>query len=189
MGTSISQPSRKSTSWAAVQATYRSNTFPVERVIQEVWRAAQIEADQSWLEMLSAPIVGDCLAITIHSESPAQAVNAVSRAAAGAKQASLAVEIVKRAVAESVLANDRAQLFSQIVFAEATNYLVSRDLPGFVGERWRNRTVGEMVEFKASIQQHVRAKVSEVDITETAATVGWADYVAETIRHLAESES
>ncbi len=40
MGTSVSRPSPNTHNWRAVAAIYQSEDFTVERINQEIWRAA-----------------------------------------------------------------------------------------------------------------------------------------------------
>ena len=188
MGTSVSQASRNSTNWSAVRATYRSEAIPVDQVVREVWRAAQADSDQDWREMLSTPIVASCLNITLESGSASQAVNAAAKEIAYGEGGSIAAELAKRAVVQSFGGANRAQVFSQAVLAEATDYLVSRDLSGYVGTVGRNKSVQDSIAFKDLIRQRVAEVVSRVGPPRTADAGEWSNYVRLAIRQLSGTE-
>jgi hypothetical protein len=186
MGTSVSHPSPATRNWAAVAAAYRRPDVPEERVVQEVWRAAQSDPDANWADLLSAPIVPACLEIALASGSPAAAVRDTAREIARTGQSSIAADIAKRAVVRSFGADDRRQAFVAAVFGEATSYLVSRDLPDHIGDAGRNRTVGEGVAFKEGLRARAERAVRELPAP-AAARQGdaWPRFVGEAVRALA----
>jgi hypothetical protein len=71
------------------------------------------------------------------------------------------------------------------LFSEASNYLVSRDLPGFVGSNGRAQTVGQAVELKAAVRSRVEAVVEEVPRPPTGAGQEWSAYVSAVVQRLA----
>lgn len=100
--------------------------------------------------------------------------------------ASLATDLAQRALIQSFREGvDPARVFSANLFAEASDYLVSRDLPGFVGEQGRTKNVSQALEFKASIRRAVVENVGQVRPPTISATAGaWATYVASVVELL-----
>ena len=164
MGTSVSQGSPRTASWSAVAAGYRDSSIPIRRVVTEIWRAAQSEADANWRSLISSPIVAACLEIAVESANPGTALTSAAREIARTRQSSLAAELAKRAIVQSFAAIDRAQqAFAESMFVETTDYLVARDLPEYVGESGRNQTVGEAIEFKNRVRETVAEVVRSGD--------------------------
>ena len=173
--------------WRAVQAGYRDPTVGVPRVVRELWRAAQSEVDANWRTLLSAPVIATCLRIAVTADSPARAASLASHEIAQSRQSSLAAEIARRAVVQSFGSADRANRFAEAVFSEASNYLVSRDLSGFVGRNARNRTVGDAIAFKQQIRRHVADVVRGSDLPRAAAGADqWAQFVGAAVDRLAQ---
>lgn len=92
MGTSVNQRSAPTANWAAAQAGYRSE-IPVERVVQEIWRAATNQPSGDLARLLGEPIVAQVGLTAAEGGTPAQVASATSREIARSKQASLAAEI------------------------------------------------------------------------------------------------
>jgi len=169
-----------------VQATYSSPTIPIERTVKEIWRAADSQDEENLTRDLRAPIVAECLRITLASSSRAEAIRNVARAVAFSGQSSLAAEIAQRAAARSFSdASSSAEAFAKAVFSEAGDYLVSRDLPGFVGLSEKIPKVSDLVALKTNIREHIAEVVEEVELPEQAdAPEGWSDYAARVVSTL-----
>lgn len=60
MGTSVSQSSPSTPRWQATQATYSSPEIPIERTVQEIWRAADSQVEENLARDLQAPIIAEC---------------------------------------------------------------------------------------------------------------------------------
>lgn len=165
MGTSSSHRSPTTNNWRAVAATYMTEAIPTEQVIQEVWRAATNQPLGDLKSALAAPIIAQCLGITIEARSPVEAYHNISRMIALTGPSTLATDMAKRAAVESFLRpGDRRLSFAKSLFSEAVNYLVSRDLSGYVGKGNRINNVSDAVRFKKSIRQQVEAAVSSYDV-------------------------
>lgn len=186
MGTSVSQGSPSTPNWQAVQATYSSPTVPIERTVKELWRAADSQDEENLARDLRAPIVAECLRITLASSSRTEAIRNVSRAVAFSGQSSLAAEIAQRAAARSFSdAGSSAGAFAKAVFSEAGDYLASRDLPGFVGLSEKIPKVSDLIALKASIRERIADVVEEVELPEQAYVAeGWSDYAARVVSTL-----
>jgi hypothetical protein len=161
VGTSSSQGSPRSVNWGAVNAAYRSPVVPVDRIVQELWRAARSDTAANWQHLLAEPSVRVCLRAALESKTPEAAVEAASREIARERVSSLAAEIAKRATVKSFAHGDRAMAFAQALFTEVTRYLVSRDLAGLVGLSSRTRTTSETIAFKEKVMERVANTVRE----------------------------
>jgi len=163
MGTSTNQRSPRTANWRAVEAAYTHPITTIPRTSQEIWRAAVNETDGGLVSGLRSPIIAQCLEVVQTSRSATDAAQKVRRLLALSGQASLAGEIAQRAavIAHEIKGN-RTDTFVRSLFSEASNYLVSRDLPGLVGSADRVRTVKNATAFKSSIIQEVSFNVDLV---------------------------
>jgi hypothetical protein len=111
-----------------------------------------------------------------------------------AEKSTLAADIAQRAVARSFSfqhnvassqTNDRVMAFTGAVFAEAGDYLVSRDLPGFVGASERLKNVEEAITFKTEIKDRITEVVRLVELpNDITAPQRWAEYVTHVVQQL-----
>jgi hypothetical protein len=162
VGTSTSQGSPRNVNWGAVNAAYRSTAIPIDRVVQELWRAARSDTAANWQHLLGEASVRLCLRAALESETPEQAVRKASHEIARERVSSLPAEIAKRATVKAFTGGDRATAFAQALFSEVTRYLVSRDLAGLVGISARTRTTSETIAFKDKVLHQVTMTVREV---------------------------
>lgn len=186
MGTSVSQSSPNTPVWQAAQATYSSLAIPIERTVQEIWRAADSQNEENLARDLQAPIIAECLRITLASSSRTEAVRNVARAVAFSGQSSLAAEIAQRAAARSFsAAGSSAGAFAKAVFVEAGDYLASRDLPGFVGLSEKIPKVSDLITMKTSIRERIADVVADVDLPEGIYDAeDWSHYAARVVSTL-----
>ncbi len=163
MGTSTNQRSPRTPNWKTVETAYTHPAITIQRAAQEIWRAAAKEVDGGLAGSLGSPLIAQCLETVQTSRSATDAAQKVRRLLALSGQTSLAGEIAQRAV---VLAHeakgDRTNAFVRSLFSEASNYLISRDLPGFVGLADRVRTVQNATVLKSSLIQEVSSNVDLV---------------------------
>lgn len=153
MGTSVNQRSPSTPNWNAALTAYETESIPIERAVQEIWRAATNQPEGNLAVDLGAPIIAECLRITEGANSREQALRDVRRTVALSGQTSLAADIAQRAVTQSFTKlQDRTTAFVESLFAEAGNYLVSRDLPGYIGRDQRTKTVSEAIGLKSAVQ-------------------------------------
>jgi hypothetical protein len=186
VGTSVNQRSAPSTNWAAAQAGYRSEVS-VERVVQEIWRAATNQREGDLSRLLAQPIVARLGQIALEGKKPADVGLAASREIARSKAASLAADIAQRAAVQCLTSENRAQAYGERLFAEACNYLLSRDLPGYVGGRNRNQTVGDLIAFKASVLRSTAQVVNALGSPDFSSEKNWRGYVDNVIDRLKRS--
>ncbi len=186
MGTSVSHPSPKTRNWEAAQATYKSDSFPVERVLREIWRAATNQESGNLSEQLSAPIVNRLREIVGKSGTSIEIASAINREIALSRQNSLGVEIARRAALQCLNAQNKSQTFIERLFAEASNYLVSRDLSGFVGSEFRNKNVADSISFKQAITLAAVQSVKSVETSSGFNENNWREYTGRVIKQLTE---
>ena len=183
MGTSVNQRSAATANWAAAQAGYRSE-IAVERVVQEIWRAATNQPSGDLARLLGEPIVAQVGRIAAEGGTAAQVASAISREIARSKQASLGAEIAQRAAVQCLTSENRVQAFGERLFAEACNYLLSRDLPGYVGGKNRNRTVEDALVFKSSVLQSTADAVTSTGRPDLSSSSNWRGYVERVVSRL-----
>jgi hypothetical protein len=158
MGTSVSHPSPTTLGWQAVAACYRNDSVPAERAVNEIWRAAQHE---------SSPIVNDLFSNAVFLCQ--EAVRVSKNASAALKKAtadifkqqgnSIIAEIARRSIPIAFHAPDKLSGWQATFFAQVTDYLMSRDISGYIGKDYRNKTVSELALFKTTIKKEVKQTV------------------------------
>lgn len=185
MGTSINQRSPNTPNWRAASTAYTNRSISIERAVQEIWRAATNQPVGDLSRDLGKSIVAECLRIAVDSASREEAIQKANLVVAFSGQASLAADIAQRAVVQSFrTSEDRAGAFTAALFAEAGNYLVSRDLPGYVGHDGRARNVSEAIRFKGEIKRQIAARVAEVPRPPDMVSHGWEGYVSRVVNQL-----
>ena len=185
MGTSKSQPSPRTPNWRAAQLAYTDPTVSIDRAVQEIWRAATNQPSGDLAELLREPAIAECFAVASAEPTRESAVDAVSRHVAALGTSSLALVIAQRAVAQSYGQPNPVAAFTASLFGEAGNYLVSRDLPGFVGPDGRAKTASESLALKAAIRERVSTRAAEITPPRQRALAdAWPDYVSEVVGHL-----
>ena len=187
MGTSTNQRSPRTLNWKAVEVAYTFPDIPIQRTAQEIWRAAANESDGGLINSLGSPIIAQCLEVVQTSRSAIDTAQKVRRLLALSGQASLAGEIAQRAavIAHEIKVN-RTSAFVQSLFSEASNYLVSRDLPGFVGLADKVRTVQNATALKSSIIKEVSSNVDSVPkpTGKLSSPKTWQKFVNKVVDHL-----
>ena|ERR1051326_3906989 len=163
MGTSVNQSSPRTTSWRSVITGYESDQVTVDRVVKEIWHAAESEGSTVGAQIRS-PAVFACYNLT-QSNIPRDQIHDALSDVSSKYGNSMVVEFAKRA---TILASQGAQAARQwpsIFFRELTNYLVSRDASGYVGPASRSKTVGDLINLKHSIGREVQRVIGEVPIS------------------------
>jgi hypothetical protein len=181
VGTSVNQRSPDTLNWRAAHAAYEDPSVPPDRVLQEIWRAASNQPEGDLAAMLGEPIVARLRDIAAQGRTPLEVATAVSREIAQSKQASLAADIARRAAVQAAGTPDPARTYSERVFAEASNYLLSRDLPGYVGEVGRNPTVADSYQFKQSVLNAAVEAVRQVGTPLVPTAEAWRNHAAAVI--------
>jgi hypothetical protein len=134
---------------------------------------------------LSAPIVFECQQMVRDSASALDALARVSGLLAKSKQNTIVSELAKRAATFAFPNDEPVGRWRENLFTQVTDYLVSRDLPGYVGPAFRNRTVADVVTFKTELLARVRTLVRSVTPDPQSPT-SWSLYVRDVTRRLSQ---
>src|SRR5581483_37571 len=158
----------------------------VDRLVQEIWRAAQSDADAAWRDLLAAPTVRSLYLIAAGSADPQSAVIEANREIVRARGSSIATDLAKRAIVKSFGFDDRSLGFIASLFREVSSYLVARDVPGYVGPQFRNRTAADIVHFKERLADHVTRVVTSAAAPPASPDVpAWDTFVGQMCDRLA----
>jgi len=185
MGTSMNQRSPRTTNWRAVEAVYSNPKISIQRIVQEVWRAS-VNDDSGLANTLGKPIVSRSIDILQIAKSSSEAAEKIRREVALSGDSSLAGDIAQRAAVIAFGEDNKIQSFIRTVFTEASNYLVSRDIPGYVGLTDRLRTVQDVASLKTAILSEVAAKVDSIPqpARNLNDPVTWNSYVTDVVNIL-----
>lgn len=184
MGTSVSQMSPRTRGWTIVQTVYTSDSIGMERAITEIWRAATGEAT-NLATQLASPIVARIDQIAASSGSPTEIAMRVEMEIASSGQVNFACDVARLAAIKAAQfpVEARQSVFREKLFAESSNYFVARDISGFVGQSFRNKTVSEMVEFKQKAMESTTASVRKSS-EQMKTTESWSEYVTGVVDEL-----
>jgi hypothetical protein len=140
---------------------------------------------------LSEPIIAECLRIVERANTRSDALEQFRQAVSLSGQTSLAAEIAQRAIVPTFQsAEERTSSFVRSLFSEAGNYLVSRDLPGFIGSGKLNN-VSDAIAFKNDIRQQISQMVREVPLParKLSDAAVWREYVERIVSHIVRGAS
>jgi hypothetical protein len=164
MGTSVSHPSLRNTNWSAVHAGYQNAFIPENRIINEIWRACEKDATPI-SDMLKSKAIYECYSAVNSSNSFQEALKKFDTSIRENKNNSIVAEFAKRVIPSAFQSNNPAENWTARFFSELTNYVMSRDMSGFVGEKYRNKSVGELINFKRNITRKVFEIVSSEKVS------------------------
>ena len=183
MGTSSNQSSPNTHGWRPAQAVLGDPNWSVERQSKELWRSALTDRDGRLIEELADPLLASACEISEERIPPANAVQSFNNTLSEQYAAGLTIDMAKRALARASAAESGAVGFAEELFAEATSYYASRDLPSFVGAPGRVQTTTDSIALKENLRNIARATAR------TAASVatdpqGWRNYISEVLASL-----
>jgi hypothetical protein len=159
MGTSISHPSPRNSNWKPVLACYTSTNIPYERIINEVWRATENDPTPISTLMKSETIF-QCFNAVRNSKNYREALDRFNDFILSSKQNSIVAEFAKRGIPASFMSTSPSNQWKKNLFSEITNYVISRDASGFVGDKFRNKSIDELMEFKKTISERINNIIS-----------------------------
>jgi hypothetical protein len=165
-----------------VQSVYDRPDISIDEALREVWRAASNRSEANLAALLSEPIIGRFAGIADSAASPSEAFQEANRFVADNKVASLASEIAKRAVIQSAGTELPQQRFLERLFAEATNYLVARDLPGHITPGSRLQNISDARRFSQSMMDTAIDAVRRTQPPTSTDDNGWSTYVQSVIQ-------
>ncbi|MFV1882976.1 MAG: hypothetical protein ACMZ7B_00595 [Balneola sp.] len=184
MGTSISHGSPRTPKWKPLHTCYENPNIPEHKVLNEVWRAADNPAeDMRWSDELKSEVIFSCLNTINSSDEISKAIKGFSQIILESKNNSIASELAKRSIPAAFNTEKPQTEWAARLFSEITNYIISRDTSGFVGENYRNKTVQELSNFKNNITSFLYTKISDNPINITSKD-DWDSFVDSTITTL-----
>ncbi|WP_205513029.1 hypothetical protein [Longitalea arenae] len=158
MGTSISQASERNTNWRPVHLGYEKSSIPENRIINEIWRASENEPIPMSQE-LKSDAVYNCFIAVKSSDSFTEAWQKANAAIFSDKNNNLVAEFAKRVIPAAYQSQQPIGTWAGKFFSEVTNYVVSRDASGFIGQKYRIKSIRELISFKKSIVERVREAI------------------------------
>ena len=183
MGTSVNQASPNSPPWRPARAVLGNPAFAAKHQSAELWRAALGDRGNALLSAdLGHPAIATACRIAGKAESPVVAIRAWDEHLAHTRAAGLTLDLARRALIRATLARRGATGFAGEVFAEMVSYYASRDLPSFVGARFRLTTPTQAVRLKDDLRAIAR-QASHVKAP-AAAPGKWRTYVKAVVKAL-----
>lgn len=155
-----------------VQQAYANPSVPLDRTLQEIWRAALNQGGEDLGRQLQEPGIAKLAVLASRWSNPAEAAREAGRIVNEEKMSSLAANCARRAAVQSAALGGGGDRFFQRLFAEATNYLVARDLPGHITRGARLATVGAGRDFKGELVAHAAHLAATVQ-RESVASTDW----------------
>ena len=112
----------------------------------------------------------------------AEALPAFDRSVRESRTTSLFADLARRALARAVVTQGGGEAFGAELFAEATGYFASRDLPSVVGSQGKVQTAKDSLALKAALRNEALSRVRQV---RADPRVDWTGYVSAAISALA----
>ena len=183
MGTSKNVASPDTPPWKMALAVLGRLDIPVPKQNREIWRSVQAERGPEAVDEFSQPALATACRLAAESSDVRVSLHNYEEHLANNDKNGFAVEIAKRALARAVHSEQGAEGFARELFAEATSYYASRDLPSFVGSRGRVNTTSDAIALKASLKETTRSIVRSAGAP-AVDPEGWAEYVGGVFRRL-----
>jgi hypothetical protein len=188
LGTSANHPSPNTPTWKLAKAVVGREDVPVHRQASEIWRAALGDRAEALKGELASGLIGRAAAIADSAKSPSVAVRQLEQLMLESRSTGLTVEVAKRALARAVAGQTGARGFAAELFAEATSYYVSRDLPSYVAGVGRVATTSGAIQLKAQLRSVAMEAASSRELASTDAA-GWRRYVNRVVDDLTKKKS
>ena len=179
MGTSISQPSPDNTNWKPVKIGYKSKEVPVRRVIEEIWRASENQEKPLSTE-INSDIIFKCHQLVAKSDNANDAIKNFTKEIIKTKKNSIVAEFAKRAIPSAYLSENVTKQWRSAFFSELTDYIVSRDTSGYVGDDYRNQSISDLNSFKSEIRSSTNKIIDSIKI-EPKTLSQWHTFVEKAI--------
>lgn len=184
MGTSVNQRSPNNDNWRLAQEAYGNQAVPIPEALRSVWRAASNRNEVNLASLLARPEIAELAELSGKYSSPAEAAREVTRFVSERKVASLASDIAKRAAMQSAGKQDARAVFVQRLFAEATSYLIDRDLPGYVSAGSRFPRVSDARRFSQEVVNTAAEAARSTPLPTQLTRDSWPGFVDQVIRNL-----
>jgi hypothetical protein len=179
MGTSNSQPSPDNSNWRRTFACYSDPNIPEERTINEVWRASENE-DIPISEFLKSNTIFECYQIVKNSKGYNEALSKVNEKVLALGNNTIIAEFAKRVIPVAFQSENPAFEWQSLLFSEITNYVVSRDASGFVGSKYRNKSIAQLIEFKRNLSNKVKNVINN-KVRDITSYKDWKSFINDSI--------
>jgi len=184
MGTSVNQRSPDTDNWRVVQDIYIDPDLSAADSLKVLWRAASNPNEPNLYGLLSRPEIAGLADLLDRHYGPAEAASATRAELASTKVSSLATDIAARAIIQCTGKEEAKSLYVQQLFAEATSYLVARDLPGYVGRSEKLPTVGSAKKFIAEMRDLAAVAARQTALPEGLSRENWPAYVRSVVSNI-----
>jgi hypothetical protein len=184
MGTSSNQSSPRTPNWRLAHAVLGRPDVDAPTQSQELWRAAQGDQGEALLDGLGSSLLAAACNAAAKAENPSQAMRTFEQSLIEQKAAGIFLDLGMRALAKSVAAKTGEVGFASELFAEATAYYASRDLPSFVAAAGRLSTTSDSIQLKDRLRSIAREAALNVPLKTDPK--GWRAYVSKVLRSLQE---
>lgn len=161
MGTSRNDRSPNIPTWRPVASVLGRTDISPDRQTQEIWRAAFGERRERLIADFCRPAMVDLLKVAASNPTPSMAIESFDHVVSERADAGVALDFARRALIRSAAVQGGIAGFASELFAEASGYYVSRDLPSFVGAEGRVSNVSRAIELKGNIKTLVHATARE----------------------------
>lgn len=144
-----------------------------------LWRAAVAEKGSELLRELSQRPFAE--AASLADRALPEALPAFDQSIRSSGTTTLFADLARRALARAVVTRGGGDAFGPELFAEATGYFASRDLPSVVGGPGRVQTAKDALALKAALRGEVLSSMSRVSADPRS---DWSAYVSEALNVL-----
>jgi hypothetical protein len=137
---------------------------------------------------LSQPLVRQALRIAQTEREPSQAMGAFDEAARKTGEASVYLDLCRRALGRAVAGGGGSTGLAAEFFSELTSYYASRDLPSVVGATNRVQSTGDAVALKSQLRSAAKAEVERLGPIAVDAK-SWREAVSSLLQRLATGQA
>jgi hypothetical protein len=180
MGTSKNVASPDSPPWKFALAVLGRLDVTPDRQNREIWRSVEAERGPRLVDDFSDPTLAVACRLANDAKDLHATLEAYDNHLSTDNKSGFAVEIARRALARAVASKQGGQGFACELFAEATAYYASRDLPSFVGSRGRIETPSAAIALKGSLKSVTRTIVRSAG-PPVFDPDGWSGYVSKVV--------
>lgn len=185
MGTSRNDPSPNKPEWR-LSRTILGSDRPASEQVRQIWRAAERDQGRALVTSLGAWTVFQACDLAAHAPTPVGALEEFDTRVAERREASLAIEFAKRALARATYLQNGSLGFASELFAEATAYYAARDLPSVIGAPGHASSATAVLQLKNDLRAHARERVGEIGLPPSSAEA-WPAYVTAVVSGLQEA--
>lgn len=183
MGTSKNVPSPDTPPWRIALAVLGRKDVPASRQHREIWRSVEAERGPRFADDFSHPTLALACKLASSANNVRSTLQNYDIHLSRERKSGFAVEIARRALARALNAQQGSEGFARELFAEATSYYASRDLPSFVGSRGRIETPSKAITLKAELKEITRTVVQQAG-PPAVDPEGWTRFVSKVVSDL-----